>query len=478
MSIFKIKNNPNEITLNSKWISVTDFSCKDKIVDEKGQEIGADYQGRKYRIIEKREWTFSKCMRFRRGLLGVVVVICSFCLALFSKNVRDLFIQSKKTKYYAVPVKDDLPQPNSSLPGKINSPRTPKTHPSIPQRQANLSPRMMPDPAKERDVNNKLKQSKQPERNFPREVREDKKKDEDQKASINRSPKPRREENKSQTPPPSSTPVSNPLESVKNTPEHENTYAFPTLLDMGKVRCGIDGEPAPPLKGLKHIGGDRVINTHADLTAAFACCFHTTESPNEILKLIKDICIKKESISFTEGKNYEESFRNLNKHLVKLHHLLPGKHAAKFAKIYWNERLENLLIPQLLEEKGVNMKDLLFAVIPGEKCSAKFQAQNIDFSMQLEFVGFKKVELMKEMRKEITRIGKAVMNQDILPHIDEEIATQFLFENTLMHDAQVYSFLNRFRLHLQSLKNKNQITDFLSMPTYEQKELIRKMLQG
>lgn len=102
MPDFKIVSNTSEIPLSNKWVAVTKFNSKDKLVDEAGHEIGSDYIGRQYRIIEKREHTFSGLERFGRGLMGVVVVICTLCLGLLSKTVRNLFTDSKEAIRFGI----------------------------------------------------------------------------------------------------------------------------------------------------------------------------------------------------------------------------------------------------------------------------------------------------------------------------------------------------------------------------------------
>lgn len=102
MPDFKIIRNTSEIKLNNKWVPATKFDSKDRLVDEKGHKVSADYKGRQYRIIEKRECTFSSLERFGRGLLGTVAVICTLCFGLFSKSVRNLFAKSKVNIRFAV----------------------------------------------------------------------------------------------------------------------------------------------------------------------------------------------------------------------------------------------------------------------------------------------------------------------------------------------------------------------------------------
>ncbi|KIC77026.1 hypothetical protein DB41_DL00040 [Neochlamydia sp. TUME1] len=102
MPAFKVVNNIHEIALNHRWVPATKFNSKDRVVDEKGDKVSSDYKGRRYRIIEKRERTFSTFERMRRGLMGILEVVSTLCLALFSKSVRNLFTKSKENMRFAV----------------------------------------------------------------------------------------------------------------------------------------------------------------------------------------------------------------------------------------------------------------------------------------------------------------------------------------------------------------------------------------
>lgn len=87
---FKTISNTSEITLNDKWTPATKFDSEDRLVDENGNGVSSDYEGHQFRIIEKRERTFSSLERIGRGFLGTVAVVCISFLALFSKQARNL----------------------------------------------------------------------------------------------------------------------------------------------------------------------------------------------------------------------------------------------------------------------------------------------------------------------------------------------------------------------------------------------------
>jgi hypothetical protein len=102
MPNFKIVNNSGEITLSNKWISSTKFNSKDRLVDAKGKVVSSDYKGRQYRIIEKRECTFSTPQRIGRGFLGALTVVCTLFLALFSRSIRNLFTNQKENVRFGI----------------------------------------------------------------------------------------------------------------------------------------------------------------------------------------------------------------------------------------------------------------------------------------------------------------------------------------------------------------------------------------
>lgn len=97
---FKIIDDIKDIKLNNSWVDSTKFNSKDRIVDEKGQTVSSEYQGRRFRLVTKKERLFSSFERFGRGLLGVLAVAASLGLALFSKSIHKLFSDSKKKIYF------------------------------------------------------------------------------------------------------------------------------------------------------------------------------------------------------------------------------------------------------------------------------------------------------------------------------------------------------------------------------------------
>lgn len=102
MPNFKIINDIGEIKLDHRWAPSAKFNSKDRRVNECGREVYVGYEGRQYRIIEKRERVLSTGERIGRGFLGVLLVIISLSGALLIKEYRGLFTKSKKNIRYAV----------------------------------------------------------------------------------------------------------------------------------------------------------------------------------------------------------------------------------------------------------------------------------------------------------------------------------------------------------------------------------------
>jgi hypothetical protein len=104
MPNIKIVPTFDDINLYAQWSLASKFHCKDRLVDGKGNKVDAQYHGRLYQIVEKRERQFSHLERLKRGLLGITAVVCSLGLALISQDVRELFSRRKETLRFAIPV--------------------------------------------------------------------------------------------------------------------------------------------------------------------------------------------------------------------------------------------------------------------------------------------------------------------------------------------------------------------------------------
>lgn len=93
MSTCRFINNESEIILSSSWVDSPTFKTRDKIVTN---------EGRMYKLIEKKERSFSYIERIGRVFLGCLAYIATFGLALFSKTVRDLFFKQKEIVVFGI----------------------------------------------------------------------------------------------------------------------------------------------------------------------------------------------------------------------------------------------------------------------------------------------------------------------------------------------------------------------------------------
>lgn len=106
----------NEIKLNNKW----SLDSQEKFVK---------VEGRDHKVIRYRK-PFSTCEKVMRIFLGLLAVLSSFCLALISPRVLDLFRKKNQERQYAIPM-------NSNSATTQNPKKTSTTNPVTP----NLPPK-------------------------------------------------------------------------------------------------------------------------------------------------------------------------------------------------------------------------------------------------------------------------------------------------------------------------------------------------
>lgn len=118
MPKFHVIDSKDEIPSRSGWAPAVKFNSKERLVNRQGQEVTPEFQGRKYRLIEKHEHTYSTKERVGRGFLGVILVVGSLFLGLFSKEIRGLFTKGKKSARFGIlelSIKKEVPSPGSTL---------------------------------------------------------------------------------------------------------------------------------------------------------------------------------------------------------------------------------------------------------------------------------------------------------------------------------------------------------------------------
>lgn len=103
---FRFVNSIDDINLYNDLSDSNKFDSKNRVVDAKGQTVGAEYQGNKYCLISKKERYFSCFERMKRGLLGVIALGGTLGSALSLMSVRKLFFEPKEKIRFAVPVSE------------------------------------------------------------------------------------------------------------------------------------------------------------------------------------------------------------------------------------------------------------------------------------------------------------------------------------------------------------------------------------
>ena len=252
---------------------------------------------------------------------------------------------------------------------------------------------------------------------------------------------------------------------------------------FGKFIQSKDNRPLPSLIGLQ-TGNITVIEQYHDLTTAFASCFHTTESHQEILDRITALRIKNDSYAemFGAKSAYCESFTRLMNNLIRLHECLPGEKAKKEVKIYWNENIETILFPYLFKIDNIKIEDLVFEIIPGEHADSHFQAAEMNFEKQLQFVDLATAEFKARLHSEYVELVENVCGVSIDTFTDTlhkltEGQSASITGNSMFDTANQYTEAMVLIKNLRALKAKKTTIIALNKISREtQKEFIRKLI--
>ena len=233
------------------------------------------------------------------------------------------------------------------------------------------------------------------------------------------------------------------------------------LLTQGKFRLNQDQNEPPNFTSICD-----AIDSEMLWSAAFACCFHTSESFNEIWALIKKCNINERNKIqpchpiFALPPRTEiavESGVRFYNNLCHLHDNMPGDTKLKSAKIYWNDRVEEILFPLFFNNDNVNIDDLIFIITPGEgvvsidqgntpgKAPYPYQAEKMVFTRQLQFVGTGKAKIFEYLKNDIEILAKKVQGATI--KAKEQVTEE---TNALMADAEYYTYLCNLHSELLS----------------------------
>ena len=95
MPTIKIIGDPKDIlAYNTRWGNSVKFKSKDRLVTSEGKQFSFKYEGWRYRIIDKKTHNLTSFELVVRRVCGVVLVIFTGGLALFSKSVRRIFAKN------------------------------------------------------------------------------------------------------------------------------------------------------------------------------------------------------------------------------------------------------------------------------------------------------------------------------------------------------------------------------------------------
>lgn len=103
MTKLQIITTPEQAQLPAPWVDSPDFKGRNSVCDTSGKLVEQNFSGRSYRLVAKKEYTFSCMQKGFRAFLGVVAVVMTLCLGLLFKLVRDLFTKQKDYLLLAVP---------------------------------------------------------------------------------------------------------------------------------------------------------------------------------------------------------------------------------------------------------------------------------------------------------------------------------------------------------------------------------------
>jgi hypothetical protein len=248
------------------------------------------------------------------------------------------------------------------------------------------------------------------------------------------------------------------------------------LLMAGAARKGTGMGEAPSFTGIQYFKKDTVIETSQLLAAAFACCFHSTESQEEILKLIREIRVENDPIakSLRIERGYGESFAYLYNNLVKLHHALPGESKAKEVKIYWNTHAEKTLIPYLFQEE-IELDNLVFAFLSGEECRSPFQAEKMNFQEQVQFVGLGKDKIFSDMKEKIEVLSQELLGKNIFEELHEIEGLEKDVKYPLLLRAYHYTWQNHVIHNLLAMHRQNKKINMNEMDKESQTAFLKEL---
>lgn len=214
------------------------------------------------------------------------------------------------------------------------------------------------------------------------------------------------------------------------------------------------------------------------LTYIYSCCFHTTESHEEILACIEKI---RAECSPSDAQYEMEPYVSLVHNLLNLHENLPGPAGKKNVKIYWNGMTEKDLILELFKFYTVN--NIWFKVIEGEIIESNFQNIQIDFKYQLKYWAIDGKKFGKAFEDLVFDLFGENYN-DTLDYfsklVEEEIENKFYDKLDLKSDGLFYRsyfslFIYNLFYYFKKSKENKTLPDFKTMAEEEQKKFLSSL---
>ncbi len=99
---FKIISNPNQIESGPEWADATKFESRGRIVDANGKRVGKDFQGRRYRLVSKKQRELTGSEKNMRLFKAIFLIAVTLGVSLLCSCVRSLLSEKIKVERYGV----------------------------------------------------------------------------------------------------------------------------------------------------------------------------------------------------------------------------------------------------------------------------------------------------------------------------------------------------------------------------------------
>ena len=174
---------------------------------------------------------------------------------------------------------------------------------------------------------------------------------------------------------------------------------------------------------------------------------------------------------------YAELMGAFHNNLCRLHKALPGEAKTKTAKIYWTNSVADVLFPYFFLNSRVDIDSLQFALIPGEaNFSSPFQAKDINFKHQLQFIGRGREKIVDQQKKYIVNLSQEIFGENIFEDMEMHLLKEDSLENDLMYKAYVFTTLNHIQHTLQKMKLEGNTIRLSAKLPQEREEFIKQLI--